>query len=65
MLKWIVLGLVVNDVFNGISIKNLFNFKNVKVKRLDVIINGEIISIWFYELDFENDLYFRFYLSLY
>lgn len=58
MLKRIVLGFVENVVFNGDFIKNFFNFKNVNVKKLDVSINGEIIIIRFFELDFVNDLYF-------
>lgn len=65
MPKRIVLGLVANDAFNGTSNKNPFNFKNAKVKRLDVTINGETISTRPYEPDFENDLYLRSYLSLY
>nr|XP_034317022.1 uncharacterized protein F54H12.2-like [Crassostrea gigas] len=55
MPKRIVLGLVGNDAFNGTTNKNPFNFKNCKVKRLDVTINGETISTRPYEPDFEND----------
>lgn len=65
MLKWVVLGFVVNVVFNGDLIKNFFNFKNVKVKKLEISINGESMSIRLFEFDFENNLYLRFYLSLY
>nr|XP_034319559.1 uncharacterized protein F54H12.2-like [Crassostrea gigas] len=63
MPKRIVLGLIPNDAPNGTSTN--FNFKNCKVKRLDVTINGETISTRPYEPDFENDLYLRSYLSLY
>lgn len=65
MPKRIVLGLVGNDAFNGTADKNPFHFKNAKVKKLEVSINGETISTRPFEPDFTNDLYLRSYLSLY
>lgn len=65
MPKRVVLGFVANAAFNGDSTKNPFNFKNAKVKKLEISINGESMSTRPFEPDFENNLYLRSYLSLY
>ncbi|XP_052695795.1 uncharacterized protein F54H12.2-like [Crassostrea angulata] len=65
MPKRLVIGFVPNASFNGDSTKNPFNFKNYKVKKLEVSINGDTISTRPFEPDFTNNLYLRSYLSLY
>ena len=65
MPKRIVLGFVENAAFNGDNLKNPFHFKNERVKKLEVSINGETISTRPYEPDFQGGLYLRSYLSLY
>lgn len=65
MPKRVVLGFVANAAFNGDSTKNPSNFKNAKVKKLEISINGESMSTRPFEPDFENNLYLRSYLSLY
>lgn len=65
MPKRLVIGFVPNASFNGDFTKNPFNFKNYKVKKLEVSINGDTISTRPFEPDFTNYLYLRSYLSLY
>lgn len=63
--KRLVIGFVPNASFNGDSTKNPFNFKNYKVKKLEVSINRDTISTRPFEPDFTNNLNLRSYLSLY
>ncbi|XP_061190598.1 uncharacterized protein F54H12.2-like [Saccostrea echinata] len=65
MPKRIILGFVDNVAFNGDKSKNPFHFQNVGIKKLDVSINGEIMSTRCFEPNFNEDLYLRSYLSLY
>lgn len=65
MFKCVFIGFLENVVFNGDVIKNFFDFKYENIKKLEISINGEIMIICFFELDFVNDQYLRFDLSLY
>ncbi|XP_078320050.1 uncharacterized protein F54H12.2-like [Crassostrea virginica] len=67
MLLWVrkVKPTPTNAAFNGDNLKNPFHFKNERVKKLEVSINGETISTRPYEPDFQGGLYLRSYLSLY
>lgn len=62
MFKCVFIGFVENVVFNEDVIKNFFDFKYENIKKLEISINGEIMIICFFEFDFVNDEYLRFYL---
>ena len=57
--KRVVLVYMENAAFNRDNLKNPFHFKNERVKKLEVSINGETISTRPYEPDFQRGLYLR------
>lgn len=61
----VILGLVSDKAFAGAVSKNPFNFENVKVNDLSLVVNGMKIPSSSYKPDFTNDLFMREYFNIF
>ena len=59
--KKLVIGLVKNDVFNGVESKHTFEFKHFGLENLEISVDGENVCGTPLHLDFNNQKYMRAY----
>ena len=62
--RHIVIGLVETDAFNGKITSNPFNFEHFNTDKVVLRLNGMPLPFEELEMDFENDCYYKGYLSL-
>ena len=63
--KFLVVGMVSGDAFNGLYGKNPYNFMHCNVSKIGIYKNNEPVPFLPYEPDFENNSYLREYMSVY
>lgn len=61
----VFIGMVDNDSLSGVYEKNPFNFKHYLVRKMATFVNGELLPAQLLKLDFESDIFFEGFRSIF